>query len=165
MYVLAASLMLAAAPAAHAFQNEPTGFRGISWGTPLSSVPGMTPVASDGSAGFYQRDGDAMMIGAAHLKDINYRFYRRQFAGVLLRTPESSADEDAIIAAFSAQFGQGNRPNQFMKQYLWNGSVATVFLDCNVITHACTGAMLSNELKKLEDADKAAVARKGAKDF
>jgi hypothetical protein len=106
-----------------------------------------------------------MMIGGAHLKDIYYKFYRDQFSGVMLRTPESSVDENAIIATFNAQFGQGYQANRFVKEYVWKGSVATVYLGCNIITHGCTGGILSNELNNLEEADKAAAARKGAKDF
>jgi fructose-1,6-bisphosphatase len=107
-----------------------------------------------------------MTIGGAHLKDISYKFYHDQFAGVMLRTPENSSDdEEAIIAAFTVQFGQGYKDNQFLKRYLWRGSVSTVYLDCNSFIHACTGALLSNQLLKLEEADKAAAARKGAKDF
>ena len=66
-----------------AFQNEPTGFRGIAWGTPLSSVQNQmravaaTPAGQDQA---YVRIGDNMTIGGAMLEEILYKFHDGQFS-------------------------------------------------------------------------------------
>jgi hypothetical protein len=44
--LIMAGVLLIAAQTSQAFKNEPTGFRGISWGTPLS--PGTRPVGGRG---------------------------------------------------------------------------------------------------------------------
>jgi hypothetical protein len=156
--------LLLMAGSAQAFQNEPSGFRGIPWGTPLRSVPGMTSVP-DGSKNFYFRADDNLSIGAAHLEHLSYKFYRDQFSEVLLRTHDSVLDEQAIIGAFKAQFGPGFQSNRYIDEYLWNGTTSTVWLNCNSITHACTAMIYSNQLKELEKADETAVARGAGKDF
>ena len=74
---LAAAVWVLLPTGAIAFQNEPTGFRGIAWGTPLSAVQsqmrplGATPAGQDQA---YVRIRDNMTIGGAMLEKILYKF-------------------------------------------------------------------------------------------
>ena len=76
--VVAAAIWILLPTGAIAFQNEPMGFRGIAWGTPLSAVQnqlrplGATPAGQDQA---YVRISDNMTIGGAALEKILYKFH------------------------------------------------------------------------------------------
>src|SRR5215469_4136473 len=79
---LAAAVWVLLPTGAHAFQNERTGFRGIAWGTPLSTVQnqlrpvGATPAGQDQA---YVRIGDNMTIGGAMLEKSSTNFMMAYF--------------------------------------------------------------------------------------
>jgi hypothetical protein len=111
--------------AAFAFQNEPTGFRGISWGTPLSAVQSqMIPYADE----LYKRVDDKLTIGDAALMDILYRFHNGRFSEVTIFPQAGLSNENAMIAAFLVQFGSVEANHE--GHYHWRGSTAEIFLDC-----------------------------------
>jgi hypothetical protein len=150
------------------FPNEPTGFRGIAWGTPLSAVQSqMTPFSepSPGLGQAYERKGDAMTLGGATLKHVQYHFYNGGFSRAYLISIARPDQPPAMIAAFKAQYGEGAKPNQFMDDYLWNGPVGSVYLTCSSVTHECLSFIASTATLKQDEADKAAAAARGKKDF
>jgi hypothetical protein len=156
-------LMVCAAPAV-AFQNEPTGFRGLAWGTDITTVQTtMRLVEDDGATKYYLRSGDAQTMGGAKLKDLSYGFYKGKLKNVILQSAEYS--DQALIDAFVAQFGEGSQPNQFMRDRIWRGVTATAGVDCNEIVHTCAGILTSTAMDAVEKADKANAAANAGKDF
>jgi hypothetical protein len=150
------------------FPNEPTGFRDIAWGTPLSAVQSEMVPFGDPPAGLgqaYERKGDAMTLGGATLTHVLYRFYNGGFSRAYLISIKRPDQPAAMIAAFKAQYGEGARPNQFMDDYLWNGPVGSVYLSCSAVTGECSGFIASTAALKQEEVDKAAAAARGKKDF
>jgi hypothetical protein len=68
-----------------AFTSEPDGFRGIIWGTDISTLKGMTHVRtypSYGGVEFYTRKGDELRFGDAQLYNIEYAFWKGKYASV-----------------------------------------------------------------------------------
>ena len=146
------------------FPNQPTGFRGIEWGTPLSAVQSeMIPFgeASPGVGQAYERKGDAMTLGGATLTHV----YNGGFSRVYLISVKRPDQTAAMIAAFTAQYGEGDKPNQFMDDYLWNGDIGSAYLSCSAITYECSGFVASTAAMQQEKVDKAAAAIRGKKDF
>lgn len=165
---LAAAAWLLLAADANAFQNEPTGFRGIAWGTPLSVVQtqlrpiGSTPAGQDQA---YVRIGDNMIIGAANLEKILYKFHNGLFSEAFIVTQKGPSNAAAMIAAFTAQFGQGRQPHRFAEDYIWQGATSTIFLTCHSGPHPCLAFLQSTAALAQQNAEKAAVAARAKKDF
>lgn len=147
---------------ARAFQNEPTGFRGIAWDTPFSAVRGeMLPYDDpEHLPDLFQKVGDTMSLGGAPLDKIVYEFHHGVFTGVYIFAKKRP---DAIIAAFQAQFGEGIKTNQFMDKYVWQGPIGFIYLSCSSVGDDCIANIESRrafEQKKTEKADEATRAKK-----
>ena len=151
-----------------AFQNEPTGFRGIAWGTPLSAVQnqlrpiGATPAGQDHA---YVRIGDNMTIGGAALAKILYKFHHGGFSEAFIVAQKGPGNGAAMIAAFQAQFGEGRRPHRSADVYIWEGGTSTIFLTCHGGSHPCLAFVQSTAALAHQDAEKAAVAARAGRDF
>lgn len=160
------ALVLMMCGAALAFQNEPTGFRGIAWGTPFSAVSSqMTPVPGGTKGILYLRKGDAMKLGGARLDSVVYEFYRGVFSAVMLVSSNDPDARVAINAAFTAQFGHGVLPDDLSDDRLWQGAVGGVFLTCSPINESCTALIRSTKAVAQRHADEAAAAARAKKDF
>jgi hypothetical protein len=163
-----AGLSLLLPTVAAAFQNEPIGFRGIAWGTPLSAVQGLmrptgaTPVGQDQA---YLRVGDSMMIGGAALEKILYKFHNGGFSEAFIVAQKGPSNTEAMIAAFRAQFGEGRQPHRSADDYIWQGATSVIFLTCHPGAHACLAFMQSATANAQQNAEKAAVAAHAKKDF
>jgi len=165
---LAAAVWVLLPTGAIAFQNEPTGFRGIAWGTPLSSVQnqlrpvGATPAGQDQA---YVRIGDDMTIGGAMLEKILYKFHDGVFSEAFIVSQKGPSNTGAMIAAFTAQFGEGGRPHRLADDYIWQGAQSTIFLTCHSGLHPCLAFVQSTTALTRQNAEKAAVAAGAKKDF
>jgi len=165
---LALGLSILAPTAAMAFQNEPNGFRGIAWGTPLSAVQsqmrpvGATPAGQDQA---YVRVGDNMAIGGATLEKVLYKFHNGAFSEAFIVAQKGPSNATALIAAFRAQFGEGRRPHRSADDYIWEGPTAIVFLTCHSGSHPCLAFLQSRLAFAQQNAEKAAAAAAARKDF
>jgi hypothetical protein len=167
-FAVAAGLSVLLPTVTAAFQNEPGGFRGIAWGTPLAAVQsqmrpfGATPAGQDQA---YVRTGDSMMIGGAALEKILYKFHNGVFSEAFIVTQRGPSNAAALIAALRAQFGEGKRPHRSSDDYIWEGATSTIFLTCHSGTHPCLAFVQSTAALAQQDAEKAAVAAHAKKDF
>jgi len=62
-------------------------------------------------------------------------------------------------------YGPGSQPNEFLETHYWFGSRVTASYDENVGTYDAKVWISSNELKRQEQADEKAKAKKGANDL
>lgn len=167
-FAAAAGLWILLPTVSAAFQNEPAGFRGIAWGTPLSAVQnqmrpvGGTPAGQDQA---YVRVGDSMTIGGAALEKILYKFHNGGFSEAFIVTQKGPNNAAALIAAFRAQFGEARKPHQSADDFIWQGPTSIVFLTCKVSSHGCLAFMQSAAAYAQQNAEKAAVAARAKKDF
>jgi len=61
---------------------EPDGFRGMKWGTPISTLEDMHAVWDGGDKKYYERRGDSLEIAGAKLYRVIYTFWQGQFSDV-----------------------------------------------------------------------------------
>jgi hypothetical protein len=166
--VVAAGLWILLPKGATAFQNEPTGFRGIAWGTPLSAVQsqmrpvGATPAGQDQA---YVRIGDNMIIGGAALEKILYKFHNGAFSEAFIIAQKGPTNTAAMIAAFRYQFGEATRPRRSADDYVWQGAKSTIFLTCQTGLHPCLAFVHSTAALSQQNAESAAAAARAKKDF
>ena len=111
------------AGSAGAFKNEPTGFRGIAWGTNISQLPDMIkmPGGEGRDTQVYKRRDEKMQIGDAQITNIAYGFYKGRFSTVIIDYKDLT-NAMKLKETLFLQYGDGYRPNQFMEEYHWNSS-------------------------------------------
>ena len=67
-------------------RSDPDGFRGIKWGTEISTLKDMEKIEQDKSSNpdliWYTKKGDTLAIGEATLENIFYLFWMGNFASV-----------------------------------------------------------------------------------
>ncbi len=77
--------------------SEPDGFRGIKWGTDISTIQGMKDTGKGYSAHpdekYYTREGDKLETGGAKLKKIQYSFYKGKFFEVTIWIEEKNLQQ------------------------------------------------------------------------
>jgi hypothetical protein len=144
--LIAGSALLSVCAAAVAFQNEPDGFRGIKWETDISqNQDEMKLVKNAEGLDIYVRNGDKLSIGGAELRSIAYVYIGGKFAFVAMKTGGEEGNS-ALLRAFEAQFGPGERPNRYLDKFFWRGTVATISLACSPILEECDAAIASTRM-------------------
>ena len=108
------------------------GFRGVKFGSPSSSIPGLNLTREQGSMKVYQKSGDTLNIGDCQLDRILYHFVDDKFMGVSL-FPKDVDDGKALLEIFEIAFGNGatSKPHadagehhQHADEFFWKGKVA-----------------------------------------
>jgi len=130
------------------FENEPDGFRGIKWGTNISTLRGMTYVATQkfpGGIKVYTRQGDNLEIGGANLESISYGFWGEKFL-MAIATTKGFSNWQPLQKATFAKFGKGYQSNKYIESYFWNGPITIITLSYSEISRDGALTMISSEL-------------------
>lgn len=156
------------AGAAHAFDNEPDGFRGIPFGASIADYESELLKQNERPTGevVYVRRGDKMSIGEAKLDQLQYVFYKGRFYGARIGT-SGQDNKFALIRTFNAQFGRGDRPNRYLDEYFWRGSQAHMLISCPPASgrHICAAQIASRELMNEATEDRKRAAERSGSDF
>lgn len=83
----------------------PNVFRDIEWGTPAEECQGMTLLMSSDKDETYEREGETLTLGDAHIKRKVYRFYDNQLMGVTI-TAEGEENFEALKKLAFGEFGE-----------------------------------------------------------
>jgi hypothetical protein len=163
-YLLVFAILIA--PISAAFQNEPTGFRGIEWGSNPTKYADELVEISRSKDGFvrFSRKKDKLAIGEAEIENITYSFYRGKFAYVAIRT-KGSSNQRALLRTLQTQFGPSNQASPNIDRYIWSGARSRIGLFCNSIDHNCITMIGSNEVRRQQQADRKSRAEKAKADF
>lgn len=150
-----------------AYPNEPDGFRGLTWGTPLERVKdSMVFQYTDGSFGGvdkYTRIDDELSIGAAKLKKIEYGFWQNKLSSVNIEF-EGYNNWANLYQSVVARFGEGLRPNRYMDKYAWlASSKASILLEYSDIKRSGYMYIVSKVASDEQNAWQKEQAQKGGK--
>jgi hypothetical protein len=110
------------------------GFRGVKFGTPLSSFQGLELIRDMRATKIYKKANDELKIGEAQLEHLRYHFVDDKFIGVSLFTKEES-DGEALLVVFELAYGNGipqkphaggenSNHSTHAHKFLWKGKVA-----------------------------------------
>jgi hypothetical protein len=98
--------------------EAPNGFGGITWGTPLSRLTGMTVADDSGQVKYYRRANDPLSLGDAALKRLSYGFYQGKFYSVLIEF-EGRANFEKIKTHLLKTHGEAARIGGEGTNYMW----------------------------------------------
>ncbi len=150
--------------AAYKTGSEPDGFRGIKWGTDISTLSGMRYLGTDPSWGGikgYTRKNEALHLGSAKLKRIEYNFWRGKFFSVWVIT-QGYTNWAGLRDAVFEKYGKGYQDNKYIEYYRWLGSVTGMGLQYNEISERGELYMFSKEIDKQQKAYQKQKAKEGA---
>lgn len=148
--------------------SEPDGFRGIKWGTELSTLSGMEYLRTDPSYGgipFYTKEKDDLTIGGAKLETVEYGFWQGKLYIVIINT-KGSVNWSGLEDATFEKFGEGFQSNKYIENFFWSGKITTITLKYNEISKTGYLWMGSAEItKQVRDFDKKRAAEGAEKGF
>ncbi len=115
--------------------SEPDGFRGIKWGTHVSTLTDMVKVWEDGDRKYYERKGDELEIGGAKLHKIVYIFWRDLLYEVRVAILKDHGNSKEKLANFNLikemcfdKFGERKKPILGKEEYSWIGQTTWMYL-------------------------------------
>jgi len=134
------------------YQNEPAGFRGIQWGTDISTLEHMVLVkdksdnpAQEGLKMYYKKS-EVMTKGRAALNQVGYIFFKDKFISAQILTEGSSNWLGLKDDAFQI-FGKGEQTDPSFEQYFWFGNKSNIKLNYNKETERGSLSIVSTQYK------------------
>ena len=107
------------------YDNEPTSFRGIRFGTHISSCRDMIHYDGDANVIMYSRKGEKMSVGAAKLSEIHYVFYKGDFYSAQISF-SGLGNAQKLTTILKEKYGEPNDSNKFSKDCTWFGDTTTI---------------------------------------
>jgi hypothetical protein len=111
--------------------SEPDGFRGIKWGTDISTLRDMELIEKDGVKALYERKGDDLKIGSAKLKKIQYIFSDGKLSGIGIKT-QGENNYNRLKESVFDKFGKGKEPKSDdrmgAQDFRWRGKLTNMIL-------------------------------------
>lgn len=115
-FIFLALLVSREVQAGESFPNEPDGFRGIAWGTPLSENKNeMIYVKSNVGIDIFSRRNSKMSIGDASLFELHYGYSKNGFMVVYIKTADKE-NASLLRKEIKEHFGPGP----------WDGRTGTI---------------------------------------
>ncbi|MEJ2346211.1 MAG: hypothetical protein P8090_12515 [Gammaproteobacteria bacterium] len=141
------------------YPNEPTGFRGIPWGTDISERADMVPRNRIKTEHFfYVRKGEQMEFGGAHVRIIGYRTYDHRLDGGIVDLV-GKENQAALMKTLEGRYGTaparlpGRRDWGFGDEtsisYLWDGKTTRIYVTCTE-HHECSILMGAMDMLRKE---------------
>jgi len=146
--------------------KEPTGFRGLEWGSalPKSDMVYLRTDPSYGGVKLYKRPSDKLSIGGAKLSAVIYSYWQGKFCSVRIGC-EGYENFAALKEACFAQYGSGYQPNEYIQEYYWFGTVSSVLLEYSRITEKAALWIQSEAISAEQKACEKKKAAESSKDF
>ena len=121
----AAALLMPASLEAITMRNDPEGFRGIQWGSPLRDIETLVLVESWQHVREYEFKDGPLHLGNAHLESVKLSSIGGAFARVTIRYQGEETHEQ-VVAYLQSRFGPIERmPGSMMRglsqTYTWRG--------------------------------------------
>ena len=124
--VLATAAFLLAALDTLANENEPSGFRGMPWGTPLAAVQSQMTLLKPGK---YVKIAESLSFAGVQLQQIQYEFKDGRFEGVELYARPGLGEGTRLRVALQAQFGKPSIVKDELTTF-WVGDTSRVGWFC-----------------------------------
>jgi hypothetical protein len=114
----------------HAFPNEPDGFYGLAWGTPLSEVKGTTLLRESVERIYFQvysRPLEPLAPEGIAPESVEYEFWKGRFTLATVKIAALSSFIRLRDALFE-RYGRGYEPSERVERYYWKGARTNIAL-------------------------------------
>jgi hypothetical protein len=151
LFILVVGLSVTPVEAAK-ITDDPGGFNGRAWGTPLAKFPAFKLVKDLGSTDFvkdvgvYENPGETLTLNEVSLDTIRYRFVENQLESVSLRYA-GRENRDKLMRWLEERYGQlTSHERKMINAILWYGDKTTINLKYDPVTQQGTLYFLSQVL-------------------
>jgi hypothetical protein len=114
----------------YAFPNEPDGFYGLAWGTPLPEVKGIALRGESAERDHFQvyaRPAETLVPEGIVPESVEYEFWKGRFTLATVRIAALSAFVRLRDALFE-RYGRGYEPSERVERYYWKGARTNIAL-------------------------------------
>ena len=132
--------------------DDPGGFNGYTWGTPLAKFPAFKLVKDLGSTdfvkdvGLYENPGETLTLNEVPLIKIQYRFVENELESIELRYT-GRENRDKLMRWLEEHFGKlTSHERKMINAILWYGDKTTINLKYDAVTQQGTLYFLSQAL-------------------
>jgi len=132
--------------------DDPGGFNGYAWGTPLAKFPAFKLIKDLGSTDFvkdvgvYENPGETLTLNEVSLATINYRFVENQLESVSLRYT-GRENRDKLMRWLEERYGKlTSHERKMVNAILWYGDKTLINLKYDAVTQQGTLYFLSQAL-------------------
>ena len=134
---------------AKGFKNEPSGFRGIKWGTDIKTLKDMKYLISyENDLSVYSRDKDKLLFGKARVESIWYVFHKGKFSTIEIRI-DGAKEFKAFKKAIFKEYGEGKHPERAgTETWHWRGKITNIVLEYNLSNKETIFHMWGVEMEK-----------------
>jgi hypothetical protein len=114
-------------------REDPGGFYGTAWATPIAEMPRLELVEDNGELKTYKMPGPPPAIGGAAVEAIWYRFYKGKLESVQIRY--SGKETHQLIRAWAAERLGPLPPTHLrgLQEFTWVGQETTILLQFDKI--------------------------------
>jgi hypothetical protein len=140
LFILAVGLSVVPVGAAK-IPDDPGGFNGYTWGTPLAKFTGFKLIKDLGSTDFsdnngvYENPGETLTLNEVPLSTIRYRFVENQLESIELRYT-GRENRDRLVRWLEERYGKlTSHERKMVNAILWYGDKTTINLKYDVMTH------------------------------
>jgi hypothetical protein len=133
-------------------QDDPGGFNGYTWGTPLAQFSTFKLIKDLGSTDFvkdigvYENPGETLTLNEVSLATIRYRFVENQLESISLRYT-GRENRDKLVRWLEEHYGKlTSHERKMINAILWYGDKTTINLKYDVVTQQGTLYFLSQTL-------------------
>lgn len=151
LIVVAVGLSAASAEAA-TIPDDPGGFNGYTWGTPLAKFPAFKLIKDMGSTdfvsnvGLYENPGETLTLNEVPLTTIQYRFVDNDLESIALRYT-GRENRDKLMRWLEERFGKlTSHERKMVNAVLWYGDKTVINLNYDSAAKQGTLYFLSREL-------------------
>jgi uncharacterized delta-60 repeat protein len=147
--------------AAYAFQNEPDGFEGITWGTNIAEVADkLVYLHTDpryGGIQIYKIKRSWLQalrgykVWGVKVKSIECGSWRGRFSEVTIKT-EDAASFDRLKNLCFERFGPGHQEDKNRERYTWTGKITLMKLEYRDVSGVGILSMASTKDRQLQEA-------------
>lgn len=133
------------------YLDHKNGFRGITFGTPISQFKNLEVLHDRGAIKAYRKTDDEMNLGNVTLTQIVYVFVHDKFYAISLHA-DGGYNGTNLLKVFQTAFGPGAHPEGTPTKTFWAGKVAGAhFYEDVEPTHDVRGWIGSLEIQKEYD--------------
>lgn len=170
--ILFLSLLFFIQESLFAFQNEPDGFKGIKWGTDISTLHDMqfdrldTTQTSYSGLSIYRKPGEKFSVGDMESNNIDYYFYKGKLIKVEIWFTCNDSQFDQLQKYCSSIYKEGQKTKEFYwldpeVRCFWMGDTTRLNLSkydsspgtSNTCSLSFISVILKNQLKNEKNAN------------
>jgi hypothetical protein len=130
------------------FLDYKNGFRGVAFGSPVSSFKNLEILHDRGAVKAYRKTDEDVNIGSVTVTNIVYIFVHDKFYAVSIHA-DGGFNGNNLLKVFQAAFGAGAHPEGAPDKYFWAGKLAGAHFYVDVEpNHEVRGWIGSLEIQK-----------------